>query len=131
MSTLTELGTEFRTLYDKKEALNEELKELNKKLTYLREVTLPRAMSEAEIEKFTVDGIGSFHIQQQIKAHIPTDLRPEVYAWLTEKGHGELITPYVWPATFNAWAKEQIINGGELPEMVDPKYVPTAMMRRK
>ncbi len=132
MSTrLTKLGVAFRLLYDRKEALNLELKDLNKELTFLREVTLPEAMKEAEIPKFTVEDVGTFHIQDQIKAHIATDARPEVYAWLRERGHGDLITEYVWPATFNAWAKEQILNGGELPGMVDPKYIPTAMMRRK
>ncbi len=127
---MTEMATEFRALKDKKEGLEGEVKEINKRLKVLREEELPVYMEENEIEKITVEGVGTVFIQQQLYANVKADDREALYEVLRQTGHEELIVDYVWPNTMKAWAKEQITNGKPLPELITAHFVPTAMIRR-
>lgn len=127
---MTEMATEFRTLKDRKEAHEAEVKEINKRLKVLRETEIPEYMEENEIEKITVEGVGTVFIQQQLYANVKADDREALYEVFRQTGHEELIVDYVWPNTMKAWAKEQITNGKPLPELITAHFVPTAMIRR-
>lgn len=128
---LTGLARRFRELKDRKDSLNNELKELGEELKKIETELLPQAMEENEIEKFTVDGVGSIYTQMKVYAYITKENEPLFHAWLRDQGHGELIKEYVFPATLSAFAKEQLEQGNDLPDWFKAAKVETAMLRRK
>lgn len=131
MSILTEMCQEFRSLKDRKSAINEEEKDINKRLKVLTEVELPDHMEENDIDKVSIDGVGTIFIQQQLYANVKAEDRDQLYEALRNTGNEDLIQDWVFPATLKAFCKEQLSNGKPIPEMVTAHFVPTAMLRRK
>lgn len=131
MSKMTEMAQELRGLKDRKEVLAEEEKTVNKRIKALTEHELPEYMEENEIDKVTIDGVGTIFIQNQVYANVKSDDRPALYEWLRDTGNEALVVDYVFPATLKAFCKEQLNNGKPVPELVTAHYVPTAMLRRK
>jgi hypothetical protein len=122
---------ELRALRDRKDAIKEEEKEVNKRIRILTEQELPEHMEENEIDKVSIDGVGTVFIQQQLYANVKSDDREALYEELRNTGNEDMIVDHVWPNTLKAWCKEQISNGKPLPEVVNAHFVPTAMLRRK
>lgn len=128
---LTTLAKELRALKDQKEGLEGQLKAVNKQLQGLIMTTLPEAMDDAEQTKFSVDGVGTVFLKDTVAVSILKDDRPAVYEWCRENGHAALVVDYIFPQTMNAWAKEQLANGAELPPNVKATFLPQAQLRRK
>jgi seryl-tRNA synthetase len=124
------MGKRLRELKDRKDTLEGELKELDQELKTLTTETLPAAMDENDIEKFTVEGVGTIYQQVKVYAYVKKENEPKFHAWLREQGHGDMIREYVFPATLSSFAKEQIEAGVELPDFLPAAKVPTAMLRR-
>jgi len=127
----TVMAHELRELTDRKQALAEEEKAINKRLKVLKETELPEYMEEQELEKVTVDGVGTIFVQQQMYASVKAEDRPAFYEWLKETGNEDMITEWVFPQSVKAFCKEQLENGKPIPDMVSAHKVPTAMLRRK
>lgn len=128
---LAELITEFRNLKDTKEALEDQIKEINKAIKVLAEKLIPEYMEENDIDKTTIAGVGTVHIQQQLYTNVKADDREELYTWLRESGNEDMIKDWVFPQSLKAFCKEQLENGKPIPEMVTAHFVPTAILRRK
>lgn len=133
MSTpiLTGHAQRLRELTDRKETLEGELKEVEQELKLLKTDVLPRVMDENEIEKFTVEGVGTIFTQIKVYAYVKKEDEATFHAWLREQGHGDIIREYVFPATLSSFAKEQLEAGVELPSFMSAAKVDTAMLRRK
>jgi len=131
MSKMTEMGQELRTLKDRKEALAEEEKAVNRRIKALTEHELPEYMEDNEIDKITIDGVGTIYIQNNVYASVLSEDREALYMYLRETGNESLVVDYVFPATLKAFCKEQLNNGQPVPAVVKAHYVPTAMLRRK
>lgn len=128
---LTGLARRFRELKDRKDSLQSELKECDEELQRIETELLPQAMDENDIEKFTVDGVGTIYTQMKVYAYVKKDNEAEFHQWLRDEGHGDLIKAYVFPATLSAFAKEQLEQGNDLPDWFKAAKVETAMIRRK
>lgn len=128
---LTALARRFRELKDRKDSLNNELKECEAELKLLETEQLPQCMDENEIEKFTVDGVGTIYTQMKVYAYVKKENEVTFHQWLQDQGHGDLIKSYVFPATLSAFAKEQLEQGIDLPDWFKAAKVETAMIRRK
>lgn len=131
MSRITELGKELADLKAKKTSLEDQLKSVNKQIGALQMGVLPEAMDEADIPKFTIEDVGTIFLQDKINVSILAGDREKVYEWCKANGHEALVVDYIHPSTLNAWAKEQLTNGGELPEQMKATFLPTAVLRRK
>jgi hypothetical protein len=127
---LTELAREFRALKDRKEELTAVLKAVDEQLTKLTTEALPSAMDDNDIEKFTVEGVGTIYTQGKVYAYVVKADEARFHQYLHDNEQGDLVKNYVFPSTLSAWAKEQLANGVELPEFVKASIVPTAMLRR-
>lgn len=121
----------FRELKDRKETLESELKECQAEITLLEKEVIPQKMDENEIEKFTVEGVGTIFTQMKVYASVPKEREMEFHAWLRDEGHGDMIRDYVFPGTLSSFAKEQLEQGVELPEFIKATKIETAMLRRK
>ncbi len=129
--TLTGLARQFRALKDRKETLEAELKTLTEDIKKLEVETLPALMDDNEVEKFTVEGVGTIYQQVKVYANVKKENEQKFHDWLRETGNGDLIKAYVFPGTLSSFAKEQLEQGEELPDFVTAHKVPTAMLRRK
>src|SRR3954470_17888978 len=122
---LTQLAQRFRELKDRKETLEGELKELDQELKVLSTESLPQCMDENEIEKFSVDGVGTIFTQMKVYAYVKKENEEKFHDWLRENGHGDLIRAYVFPATLSSFAKEQLEAGVELPDFIPAAKIET------
>ncbi len=130
MSTLTDLAKELAGLKQQKKDLEARVKTCNKQIQAIAVGKMPELMAELEIPKFVVEGVGTFYLQDKLEISVLADDRDKTYAWLREHGHNALVVDYVWPRTMNAWAKEQLNNGLELPDTMKATFIPTAMVRK-
>jgi len=127
---LTEMVKQLRTLKDEKEQLAAREKEINKSIRSLTEQQIPEYMDDNEIEKVSVEGVGTVFLQTKVYANVKAENKEAFYEWLRETGNEALIKEYVFPATLNAFAKEQLGNGVALPDAIDARLYPTAQLRR-
>lgn len=128
---LTEMVNELRAAKDRKDALDAELKEVNKTIRTLAEQKIPEYMDDNDIEKATVEGVGTVYLSTKVYANVRAENKDAFYAWLRETGNAALIKEYVFPSTLNAFVKEQLGNGVALPDVLEARLYPTANLRRK
>lgn len=128
---LVAMVRDLRTAKDRKKELEDELKTVNGKIRSLAEHEIPDYMEENDIDKLSVEGVGTCYLTQKVYASVKVDDREGFYEWLRENGNADLIKETVYPATLNAFAKEQLSEGKALPEMCEARLYPTANLRRK
>jgi hypothetical protein len=129
---LAALGQRLRFLKDRKDYLEEELKEVNKEAKELQERTIPKVMEDAEIEKATIEGAGTMYIKQVVFASLIKDEsdEPPFYDWARSNAP-DLIKPFIHPKRLQSWAKERLEGGEPLPNSINAVFVPTATLLRK
>lgn len=128
---LTQAVKQLREIKDRKDLLEAELKEVNGEIRRLSEQVIPEMMDDQDIEKLTVEGVGTCYLSTKIYANVKAENKEQFYSWLTENGHGDLIREHVFPASLNAFAKEQLQEGKALPDFLEARLYPTATIRRK
>lgn len=90
-------------------------KELNAIYDRLSRDYVPEAMRAAGVKTTTVEGIGRVTVSHRYSCSMLDKVRG--YNWLTENGHGDLITQTVNSSTLSAFAKNLIVEEGkELPD---------------
>ncbi len=127
---MADLAREFKELKERKEGLEDALKNTNKSLKLLRETTIPEYMDDNDIQKVTVDGVGTVYTQTKVYASVLAADREALYEALRESGDEALIKDWVFPATLTAFCKEAMENGQEVPSMVKTALIETAMLRK-
>lgn len=128
---LTSMVHDLRDLKDRKDVLELELKEVNKRIRALSEQEIPEYMDENEIDKISIDGVGTVFLKTKVYANVKADDLNGFFEWLRDNGNGDIIKETVHPSTLNAFAKEQLSEGKELPDMLSARLYPTAQLRRK
>lgn len=128
---LTAMAHDLYRLKAEKDRLEEELKSVNKQITKLSDTDIPEYMDENEIEKISVEGVGTLFLTTKIYANVKSENKEAFYDWLRETGNGALVQEYVFPASLKAFAKEQLGEGKPLPEILDARLYQSATLRRK
>jgi hypothetical protein len=126
---LSQLAHELRELTDQVKELEGQAKTLKFKRDQIKNKLLPEAMEAADQTKFSVEGVGTVYLTNRVFAHINAADREAAYSWFRDNGHGDLIKETVHTSTLNAWAKEQLEEGGEIPESIQAAYQTTANLR--
>ncbi len=129
-SRLTELAKEMRGLTDEIEVTDAKSKALKARRDEIKNRELPEAMDNAEIDKFSVEGVGTIYLKQMVFSNVRKDDREKWYAWLREMGHEDLIIEYVWPNTQKAFVKEALEDGRELPDFLNASFAQQVQLRR-
>lgn len=132
---LAQMAKRLRELKDRKELLEEELKGINKEAKQLQEVDMPRIMSDAEIDKFSVPECGTIYIKDALFVSMApgdvNDMEAPFYDWAREHAP-DLISQYIHPARLKSWAKERLEENMPLPDnLLKAAFVPTATLLRK
>jgi len=126
---IAEEGKKLFALKAKKTKIEDQLKEVNKEIVQLSTVTLAKLMGDAEVEKITIKGKGTLYMSDELYASVLKDDRPTLYAWLRKEKCGDIIQDYVFPQTLTAFAKERLLAGKALPDVLKAEYIPTAKTR--
>ena len=128
---LQELAREARSLKDNIEMEEAKVKAMKRRRDEILKKILPEAMDLAEIEKFSVEGVGTVFLKQQVFSSVRKDDRDTFYEYLRANGHEDLIVPWVFPQTQKAWVKEQLENGEVIPDFLNATYTTEAQLRKK
>lgn len=118
-------------LRDQKEELENKLKEINKEKADLEQNVLPKMMEDYEIEKMSIDGVGTLFTKQGVYCRILAEEREMAQQWFKDHGHGDIVKEYIFPQTLTSWVKEQFEEGREVPSFLAAKPTTTAQIRRK
>ena len=128
---ITELAKEMKGRADESEVTDAKSKALKARRDGIKNRELPEAMDNAEIDKFSVEGVGTIYLKQMVFSNVRKDDREKFYAWLRENGHEDLVVEYVWPNTQKAFVKEALEDGRELPDFLNATFGQQVQLRRK
>lgn len=132
---ITEKAQRMRLLMDRKDELEERLKEVNKELRKLKEVEIPKLLEDAEIEKISISGAGSLYVKDELYVTMTPgadeDNEKPFYGWARDNAP-DLIVDYIHPARLKSWAKERLEQGQPIPSnTLKVTTVPTATLLRR
>lgn len=126
--SLKDLAEEFYNLRNQKDELNEQLKELQKKLDHVEENLLEELGHEG-LNRIDLDGIGSFQIAS--RKYFKIQDRDALIEFLHEQGDSDILS--VNHNTLNAYAKEVLerksAQGVEDFEIPGVSYVTASQIR--
>ena len=118
MQQLFELADELKTLRDRKDALEAELKQVNMDIDNA-DWHLSTLMAETETQNFTRAGT-MFCLTTKTRASAREGMKDELFTALRAEGFGDLIYETVNANSLSAFVKEQITESGDaLPDWLD------------
>ena len=106
----------MKAIGEDKDAAEEVLKDINKEYDYLRLSLIPKLFDDRGIANMRLTDIGRVSLTSDIYASIPAGKRDEAYLWLSDTGHGDLVSNTVNPSTLKAFLKQMLLKGEEIPE---------------
>jgi hypothetical protein len=115
---LTDLVHAMSTLQNRKEALEAQLKLINKEYDFLRITKVPAKMEEDGVDRISVTGIGRVSLTADMHVSIKADQKDRFYEWLRDNGRGDLLQENVNPSTLKAAVKGMFKSGEEVPEQM-------------
>ncbi len=113
---LAQYGKILSDLEDRIIAVDSLLKELKSVADLLTTKLIPDLMAGMCLDRARLSGIGEIKMCVDLYCSIPAAAREEAKQWLSSHGFGDLITETVNASTLRAWAKEQLLNGEEIPD---------------
>lgn len=122
-----------RVLRERKEALEGEIKEINKILSDPQDGLYPRILRQFDalgITNMKVDGVGTVYTFEMA---VPKVLDDEQFiAWLDARGDGGIAKRSIHHQTLRAWYKDKLESGNDVPPrtMVDVYNVREVRFRK-
>lgn len=113
---LNELIHAMSTLQNRKEALEAQLKLINKEYDFLRITKVPAKMEEDGVDRISIAGIGRVSLTADMHVSIKADHKEQFFEWLRDNGRGDLLQENVNPSTLKAAVKGMFKAGEEVPE---------------
>ena len=113
---LIELIKEMRVIQGEKEALEEELKDLNKHFDFLRITKIPQMMEDSGVKNINVEGVGRVSLTADMHVSVKAEMKEAFYLWLRDNGREDLIQPTVNSSTLKATVKNMVKKGEEIPD---------------
>lgn len=124
---LIEKAKELKALMDHKKSLEEEVKDINGRITAVQE-TFVEMMENNDMQNFSIKDLGMFYISSDV--HPKMVNQDALFADLKSRGAGDLIKPTIHSKTLKAYVKECLENSNEVPQGVEI-YTKTSVRVRK
>lgn len=115
-STAQDTAIELYNLQNQKDELEAQVSALSKKIDWIRYIHLPNKFEEEGIEKVRYEGIGLVYLKGGLRASIPADKKEAAWEWLSDHGHGALITKTVNAQSLSSAMSKRLKDGQEIPE---------------
>lgn len=136
VQSVVELGEEMQSIKDRIDRGKAFLSRLQERYDNLRKEVIPEKMREAGLVsqsgkgRFTLPDGSMVYLQGDLQVHVPKSKREKFYAFLEERGEGDLISRTIPWQTLRAWAREQMRDGKDLPDMVEAHTYLVARVRK-
>lgn len=127
---LTDMARKLRELKDKKQIMEDDLDIVNHDIKELETQLLPTYMTDNDIDKISIDGVGTVYLNRDVFVHVRAEDRDKLHQWLRDDGNGDVIKEQVAPQTLKALAKARLTEGKALPDFIQAAFVETARIRR-
>lgn len=114
--SLIDLIREMDRVQQQKDHLDSELKKINSRFDYLRLAAVPNKMDEEGIDNITIEGVGRLGLTSDAYVSIKAGMKDQAWQWLSDNGHGDLITETINPSSLKAAVKQMISKAEEVPE---------------
>jgi len=108
----------MKILQEKKDVLEEQLKEINKDLDRLRILEIPQIMESLGVKTTTFDGLGRVQLANDIFASTREGKKDDAMQWLRDCGYEGMITETYNASTLKALFRRMLKDGIEIPEDV-------------
>jgi hypothetical protein len=115
METLRGLCVDMRKVQERKEALENELKDVNNALDELRLKKIPELMQELEVTTATFAGLGRVQLASDLYASTREGQKAAAMQWLRDCGYGDLIQESYNASSIKAIFRGMIKSGAEIP----------------
>ena len=116
--SLVDLVHAMSTLQNRKEALEDQLKIVNKEFDFLRITKIPAKMEEDGVDRINVTGIGRVSLTADMHVSVKADHKSEFFTWLRDNGRGDLLQENINPSTLKAAVKKMFREGEEVPDQL-------------
>jgi hypothetical protein len=114
--SLVDLVHAMSTMQNRKEALEDQLKLINREFDFLRITKIPSKMEEDGVDRINVTGIGRVSLTADMHVSVKADLKSEFFTWLRDNGRGDLLQENINPSTLKAAVKKMFREGEEVPD---------------
>lgn len=108
----------MKILQEKKDVLEEQLKEINKDLDRLRILEIPQVMESLGVKTTTFEGLGRVQLANDIFASTREGKRDAAMQWLRDCGYEGMITETYNASSLKALFRRMLKDGGEIPDDV-------------
>lgn len=116
--SLVDLVHAMSTMQNRKEALEDQLKIINKEFDFLRITKIPAKMEEDGVDRINVTGIGRVSLTADMHVSVKADQKSEFFTWLRDNGRGDLLQENINPSTLKAAVKKMFREGEEVPDQL-------------
>ena len=116
--SLVDLVHAMSTVQSRKDALEDQLKTVNKEFDFLRITKIPTKMEEDGVDRINVTGIGRVSLTADMHVSVKADQRSEFFTWLRDNGRGDLLQENINPSTLKAAVKKMFREGEEVPDQL-------------
>jgi hypothetical protein len=114
--TLVDLVHAMSTLQNRKEAMEDQLKLINKEFDFLRITKIPTVMEEDGVDRINVTGIGRVSLTADMHVSVKADQKAAFFEWLRDNGRGDLLQENINPSTLKATVKGMFKKGEDIPD---------------
>lgn len=116
--SLVDLVHSMSTTQNRKEALEDQLKIINREFDFLRITKVPSKMEEDGVDRINVTGIGRVSLTADMHVSVKAEQRSEFFVWLRDNGRGDLLQENINPSTLKAAVKKMFRDGEEVPDQL-------------
>lgn len=115
----------------RKEALEEDLKNVNAEFDVLRFEAIPERMEIDKVENVRYEGIGLVTLTGDIRMNVLAANRQNLFSWFRKNKLGDLISETVNSSTLKSWVKKRMKEGKPYPsELLNVTPITRASIRK-
>ncbi len=119
MNDLLGLANIMKSLQERKETLEEQLKALNMELDGIRLKEIPEMMAELEVKNVTFEGLGRVQLAADLYCTTKAGQKEAAMQWLRDCGYENMIAENYNASSMKALVRRLIEDGTETPEFLN------------
>lgn len=122
MSSLTDLRSlvvQMKALQDKKDSLDEQVKQVNIELDDLRLKQIPEMMDALEVKNTTFEGLGRVQLAADLYCSTKAGQKDAAIQWLRDMDLVDMVTETYNASSMKALVRRLIEQGVDIPEFLN------------
>jgi hypothetical protein len=116
MEQLREYCASMKSLQNRKEELDAQVKAVNIELDDLRIKKIPELMESMELRNCTIEGLGRVQLAADVFASTREGQKEAAMMWLRDCGYEDMITETYNATSLKALLRRMIVDGTDIPD---------------